>query len=89
MSDLREQLDQLVDTDPIELRDQAYLLLARAEKAETERDQTAYQLGIACRTMAKIIHLTRELEQLFGTNDVVTHYAKAIRTAIEQPQDPT
>lgn len=34
MADIYEQLDELVDSDPIKLRDEAYALLARAEKAE-------------------------------------------------------
>ena len=37
--DLAARLDELVDTDPLRLRDEALALLHRAEQAEAERDQ--------------------------------------------------
>lgn len=42
-----DRLDQLVDTDPIELRDQAYALLSRAEQAEATIERVRAAIEVA------------------------------------------
>lgn len=71
MSDgLRDRLDELVDTDPLALRDEALALLTRAEQAEAERDQAqqiARHLITAAQADATTLNRVRDAaEQLAG-----------------------
>lgn len=60
--DLYARLDELVDTDPLRLRDEAFALFRRAEEAEAERDA----LKAAARAALDRPH-TRQTVQMLRT----------------------